>query len=377
MDTAARFTQVLSTAGITVNGPEPWDPQVHDVSLYARILSRGMIAVGEGYMDGAWDVPDLAAFCARCLTADFLKDIWRIGIIGHVLRARLTNLQNTRRAFQVGERHYDIGNDLYERMLDSRMTYSCGYWSPSNPSGQAARDLDEAQERKLDLVCRKIGLKAGDRVLDIGSGWGSFAIFAARAYGARVVGVTVSKEQAALATERGKGLPVEFRIQDYRSIDDGPYDHVVSIGMFEHVGHKNYRTYFETARRLLKPDGLFLLHTIGDNRTPKAPDPWFHTYIFPNGILPSPKLISAAIEGLFVMEDWHNFGADYEKTLVAWWENFDRAWGELKHTYDERFYRMWKFYLLSMAGSFRVRHTNLWQIVLSPHGVPGGYRSVR
>jgi cyclopropane-fatty-acyl-phospholipid synthase len=258
-------------------------------------------------------------------------------------------------------------------MLDPRMVYSCGYWSGM----PRATDLAQAQEAKLDLVCRKIGLKAGDRVLDIGCGWGSFAIYAAQKYGARVVGVTVSKQQAALARERAAGLPIEIRVQDYRDIDDGPYDHVISIGMFEHVGHKNYRTYMEVVKRVLKEDGLFLLHTIGTDTTPKAPDPWFHKYIFPNGILPSPALIGQATDGLFVLEDWHDFGADYDTTLMAWWQNFDRAWPELKEKYGERFYRMWKFYLLSMVGSFRARHTNLWQIVLSPKGVPGGYATVR
>lgn len=367
------LTPILRSAGITLNGPGPWDPQVRDTRLFDRIFTDGVIAVGESYMDGWWDTADLAEFCARAVRADLAKHFWHIGIWMHVLRARLTNLQSRSRAFQVGEQHYDIGNDLYEKMLDPRMVYSCGYWSGM----PRATDLAQAQEAKLDLVCRKIGLKAGDRVLDIGCGWGSFAIYAAQKYGAKVVGVTVSREQAALARERAAGLPIEIRIQDYREISDGPYDHVISIGMFEHVGHKNYRSYMDVVRRVLKRDGLFLLHTIGVDKTPKAPDPWFHKYIFPNGILPSPKLIGESIEGRFVLEDWHDFGADYDKTLVAWWQNFEQAWPDLMERYGERFFRMWKFYLLSMAGSFRARHTNLWQIVLSPYGVRGGYRSVR
>lgn len=398
MDAREHIARLLQKASITLDGPASWDPKVRDERVFDRVLGGGVLALGETYMDGWWDADDLSELTRRALDGDFADAIWNIGLWKHVVRARIFNLQSVARAFQVGKEHYDIGSTLYERMLDPRMAYSCGYWSPSPTHGDAARNLAEAQERKLDLVCKKIGLKAGDRVLDIGCGWGSFSIYAAEKYGARVVGLTISERQAALARERAKGLPVEIVLKDYREYSAEPFDHIVSIGMFEHVGHKNYRTYMEVARRLLKPEGLFLLHTIGVDVTPNAPDPWLDKYIFPNGILPSPRLIAEAAEGLFVLEDWHDFGADYDTTLCAWWENFDTAWPELKKDYDEphsappsreatgghreasrgeRFYRMWRYYLLTMAGSFRARHTNLWQIVLSPKGVRGGYRSVR
>jgi cyclopropane-fatty-acyl-phospholipid synthase len=225
-------------------------------------------------------------------------------------------------------------------------------------------------------VCRKLGLKPGQKVLDIGCGWGSFAKFAAERYGVEVVGLTISKEQAALAREVVAGLPVEIRLQDYRHVE-GKFDAVVSIGMFEHVGHRNYRTYMEAAHRLLKDDGLFLLHTIGGNFSDIDIDPWFDKYIFPNGILPEVKHIGTSTDKLFIIEDWHNFGTDYNKTLMAWWRNFEAAWPELKDKYSTRFYRMWKYYIHSIAGGFRARDTQLWQIVLSKEGVPGGYQSVR
>jgi cyclopropane-fatty-acyl-phospholipid synthase len=256
-------------------------------------------------------------------------------------------------------------------MLDSTMAYTCGYW-------KHAKTLKESQIAKHDLICRKLGIKEGDRVLDIGCGWGGFAEHAAKEYGASVVGLTISKEQQALARERVRGLPVEIRLQDYRDVNDGPYDHVVSIGMFEHVGYKNYRQYMQVVRKVLKEDGLFLLHCIGNNRTAWRADPWFDKYIFPNGYLASPRLIGKAIDGIFVMEDWHTFGADYEPTLLAWFKNFDEAWPEFSEKYGgEIFYRMWKYYLLTMAGAFRSRYLNLWQIVLSPKGVKGGYISIR
>lgn len=365
--------ELLAPTGIELNGPKPYDPQVHADDLVSRIMRHGSIVVGESYMNGDWDVENLQEFIYRVVRSGIADTVWKIGVwraIPFYLRHRFSNQQSLTGARRVAEVHYNIGNDLYQKMLGSTMVYSCGYW-------KNARTLDEAQIAKLDLACRKLGLKRGDRILDIGCGWGSLLEHAAKNYGVTGVGLTISKEQAAFAREKVANLPVEIRLQDYRETRDGPYDHIVSIGMFEHVGHRNYATYFRTVRKLLKEDGLFLLHTIGTDRTPKNPDPWFDKYIFPGGILPSPRLITSNVERLFKIEDWHNFGYDYSKTLLAWFDNFDRAWPKLQEKYDERFYRMWKFYLLSMAGDFRARHNELWQIVLSPHGVDGGYRSVR
>jgi cyclopropane-fatty-acyl-phospholipid synthase len=243
-----------------------------------------------------------------------------------------------------------------------------------------ASDLDAAQEAKHDLICRKLGLARGQRVFDIGCGWGAFMKYAAERYGVECTGVTVSREQIRWGEERCRGLPVRFVFGDYRRLPTdalGPYDHLASMGMFEHVGNKNYRDYFEVANRLLKDDGLFLLHSIGSTYSDFQIDPWLDKYIFPNAVLPSVSQIGTAIEGLFMVEDWHNFGADYDRTLMAWFEKFDRNWPTLAARYDERFYRLWKYYLLSCAGGFRARVIQLWQIVLSKHGVPGGYQTVR
>lgn len=362
--------KLLKGTGIEINGSNPWDLQVHNDELYSRVLSCGSLGFGEAYMDGWWDCRQIDEMMARLLKDDIRKKIkanWPV--VFDALLVRLTNRQNKKRAFEVGQVHYDVGNDLYKAMLDKRMVYTCGYW-------KQAQNLDEAQEAKLDLVCRKIGLKPGDRVLDIGSGWGSFAKFAAENYGAQVVGVTVSKEQKVLADELCKGLSVETRLQDYREVNE-PFDHIVSLGMVEHVGYKNYRTFMEVANRCLKDSGFFLLHTIGSLYSAKSTDPWIGKYIFPNSMLPSLKQLTGAVENLFVVEDIHNFGPDYDKTLLAWHENFEKHWPELKEKYGERFYRMWKYYLLSCAGSFRSRKNQLWQIVFSKHGAPKGYVSVR
>ncbi len=369
MKAKARATELLLQAGITINGNKPWDIQVHDDRLYNRIFRGGSIAVGESYMDGWWDCEDLAGFFFKLLRSNLEGSVRHIGMLWHILPVLVFNMQTRSRALRVGKEHYDIGNDLYEAMLGPSMAYSCGYW-------KNASNLDEAQDAKFDLVCRKLGLKSGDRVLDIGCGWGNFLAYAAKKYGVSGVGITISKEQIALAREIVRGLDVEIRFEDYRDTT-GQFDHVVSIGMFEHVGPKNYRAYFTKVRELVKDDGFVLVHTIGSWRTTYITDPWFNKYIFPNGVTPSVARLGKATNGLFVLEDWHNFGADYDKTLMAWYENFERAWPDLKSKYGERFFRMWRYYLLSAAGSFRARRTQLWQVVLSKKGVVGGYEPVR
>ncbi|MBI2551137.1 cyclopropane fatty acyl phospholipid synthase [Candidatus Uhrbacteria bacterium] len=363
-------SDLLNGTGVDLNGSAPHDLRVRDERFYARVLSGGSLALGESYMDGWWDCEAIDEMVALLLKGNIRSKIKpTFGMAKNALLAQVMNRQFGARAFHIGKAHYDIGNDLYTRMLDKRLTYTCGYW-------KTAMNLDDAQEAKLDLVCRKIGLQRGQRVLDIGCGWGSFAKFAAEKYGAHVVGVTVSKEQMALAQTLCKGLTVDIRLQDYRSVNE-TFDHIISLGMFEHVGHKNYRTYFEVARRCLKDDGLFLLHTIGGNRSSITTDPWIEKFIFPDSLIPSAAQITKAAEGLFVMEDWHNFGTDYDKTLMAWYANVEQHWVELAGKYDERFHRMWRYYLLACAATFRVRQNQLWQIVYSKNGIPGGYSSIR
>ena len=281
------------------------------------------------------------------------------------------NLQKKSKAYKIGRRHYDIGNDLFTLMLDKRMIYSCGYWKD-------AKNLDQAQTAKLDLICKKIGLEPGMSVLDIGCGWGGFAKYAAEKYNVNVVGITISKEQAELAAEMCKDLPVAIKLQDYRRLEE-KFDRIVSVGMIEHVGYKNYETYMKIVHDCLKEDGLFLLQTIGVNKSLVFGDAWMDKYIFPDAMLPSPVYIAGAVEGLFVMEDWHNFGADYDHTLMAWYDNFEKNWDRIKKNkkYDEKFYQVWKYYLLSCAGACRSRYLQLWQIVFSKKGLPGGYESVR
>lgn len=365
----SRAAELLAQADVQIGGNRPWDIKVHDPRLYARVFSQGSLGLGEAYMDGWWDVDQPDEFFSKVLRAQVDQRVTRIKRAFRWLVGTAMNFQAVGRAFEIGERHYDTGNSLFERMLDSRMNYSCGYWKD-------AASLDEAQEAKLDLCCRKLELQPGMSLLDIGCGWGGMAHYAADRYGVKVVGLTVSKEQADYARKYCENLPVEIRIEDYRA-HHGHYDRIVSIGMFEHVGHRNYRTYFRAARRLLKPEGRFLLHSIGTNVSITRTDPWIEKYIFPNSMLPSPRQITKAMEGLFVLEDWHNFGQDYDPTLMAWHRNFENAWDDLSKQYDERFYRMWRLYLLMSAGAFRARDNQLYQLLLSPRGVLGGLRVPR
>ena len=363
-----KASNLLAEADIEINGQRDWDLQVHDDRFYKRVFAEGSLGLGESYMDKWWDVKALDQFFCKILATDLEHRINPYNMIWLVLQSKLFNLQSMRRAFHVGQTHYDIGNDLFSHMLDKRKVYTCGYW-------KKASDLNQAQEDKLELVCRKIGLKANQRILDIGCGWGSFIKYAAEKYAAQAVGVSVSKEQVEFAQDDCRDLPVEIRLQDYRELDE-KFDHIISLGMFEHVGQKNYKKYMQVASRCLKDGGIFLLHTIGANQSRYSPDPWINKYIFPNGILPSMKDISKAIEGHFVLEDFHNFGQDYDKTLMAWFENFDENWKQLSGKYGDRFYRMWKYYLLGCAGAFRARNIQLWQLVLTKNGISGGYTPV-
>lgn len=362
-----RVEALLADTDVRINGDRSWDIRVHDERLFSRVLAQGTLGLGEAYMEGWWDCEQIDEMIHKVLRARIDRKVRSRAVVKDALLARLSNRQTKRRAKQVGRRHYDIGNELYTRMLDKRMLYSCGYW-------KNAADLDEAQEAKLELSAQKLQLKPGMRVLDIGCGWGGTAQYLAERYGCEVVGVTISQEQVEYGRELCTDLPVDIRLQDYRDLDE-TFDRIISIGMFEHVGYRNYREFFRVARRNLREDGLFLLHTIGGVRSVRQNEPWLDRYIFPNSMLPSAKQIARAKEGFFVLEDWHNFGAYYDTTLLQWYRNFEEAWPELKEMgdYDERFRRMWRYYLLTSAGGFRARKNQLWQVVLSPRGVPGGY----
>lgn len=362
--------ELFLQADVQIGGSRPWDIVVHNDAFYDRVLRDGSLGLGESYTEGWWDCERLDKCLFKLIRTNLEENVeptWKMRLA--YLKAKFFNMQDKSGSKKVIEQHYQLGNDLYHKMLDPLMVYSCGYW-------KRVKTLKEAQEAKFDLICRKLKFQPGMTVLDIGCGWGGFAKYAAEKYGVSVLGVTLSENQAEYGQKICQGLPVEIKIQDYRDVQ-GTFDRIVSIGMFEHVGKKNYAAFMEIVDRTLKPDGLMLLHTIGSNRSVDATDPWIDAYIFPNGQLPSIAQIGESLEGRFVMEDWHNFGAYYDKTLLSWWKNFDASWPTLQPLYGDEFKRMWRYYLLSCAAAFRARSIQLWQIVLSKEGVVGGYTSVR
>ncbi|MBU3683702.1 MAG: cyclopropane fatty acyl phospholipid synthase [Phycisphaerales bacterium] len=368
--------QVLGTADIRVNGDRPWDIHVRNEGFYDRAVAQGTLGLGESYMDGWWECDALDEMVARALRAGgehALVRNWRTAL--HVLRAKVLNLQTRRRATRVARRHYDIDDELYMSFLDPYGQYTCAYFK-----GAAADDLDRAQQAKMDLICRKIGLRSGDRVLDIGCGWGGLARWMHERHGCRVTGVNIAEGQLEHARRHAAAPEVEFVTLDYRDLAarfPGAFDKVVSVGMVEHVGWKNHRRFFRAVRSAMKADGLFLLQTCGQDTSRAIADPWIDRYIFPNGCVPSPAQLTSASEGTFVLEDWHNMGAHYDHTLMNWWRRFERAWPRFRDRHGERFFRMFRYYMLSCAGAFRARQMHLFQAVFSPAGVPGGYESVR
>lgn len=368
--------KIFDPAGIKLNGPDPWDIKINNPQTIQRIAGSPSLGAGESYMDKWWECEQLDELFYRLLKSFNVDNLpSRAHLMWFYLKNKFLNIQSLNRATKVAKIHYNLGNELYSNMLGETMAYTCAYW-------RDAKTLDEAQYAKFDLICRKLELQPGERLLDLGCGWGTLAKYAAEKYNVEVVGVNISSEQVKYAHKINQDLPVTIVQSDYRDSNKfnpsgKKFDKVVSVGLCEHVGYKNYKSLITTARDNIKTDGLFLLHTIGKNNSFNYIDPWIEKYIFPNAILPSINKLSAAIENNFITEDLHNFGPDYDRTLMAWDQKFVSSWEKIKHQYDERFYRMWRYYLLSCAGAFRARDIQLWQFVLSPKGTRGTYNSIR
>ena len=370
------LTAITDAADVRFNGDRPWDLRVHNTQLYGRLLRHGSLALGDGYVRGDWDCDRIDELICRLLRADANRPLSSTAWLRDAalqLRERIGNPQSRRRSFVVGKRHYDIDPRVYAAMLDPQLTYSCGYWRQAN-------DLVTAQDHKLRLICEKLKLRPGLRLLDIGCGWGSLAGYASRHYGVEVLGLTVSARQAELMRERLAQLPVQVMLCDYRQLprlQAGRFDRIASVGMFEHVGRRNDATFHRTVHEALEPDGLALLQTIGTIRPSLRTDAWIDRHIFPGGRLPAASELSRGLERHFLIEDWENFGPDYDRTLMAWWQNFEAAWPELQRDSTTEFYRFWRYYLLSCAGFFRSRQGQLWQVVFSRPERHGTYHSWR
>ena len=367
--------ELLLHADIKIGGDRPQDIQVHNDGLYGRVLKDRELGLGEAYMDGWWSSKRPDDTITRILTADLGSKVRLSPSViasgtASVVKSAVTNRQSVKNARKNAQHHYNIGNDLYELMLDNTMIYSCGYW-------KKAKTLDQAQTDKLDLICRKLDLKKGMTLLDIGCGWGGFSEYAAKEYGGIVTGISPAEEQVKLAKARTKGLKVTIQQKDYRHMT-GQFDRIVSIGMLEHVGVKNYPEFYRVCKKLLKPGGVMLHHTIGANHSYNVNEAkWIDKYIFPGGMIPTLSELVGPAEDMFTMEDVQNFGPDYDKTLMAWHAKFVKNYPKISDTYDEQFYRMWEYYLLMFAAGFRSRGLQLYQVVMRNVEVSDRYDSPR
>jgi cyclopropane-fatty-acyl-phospholipid synthase len=372
MSTLAKniVTNLLSQAGITINGNAPWDIQVNRDHFYRGAL-RGSLGFGESYMKRDWDVESLDALFRRIIRMDIVHSpLVTLNRLYLDIKSRLTNLQTRIGSLAIAEHHYDLDHRLYELFLGPYNQYTCCFFNK-------AQSLEDAEVEKLEMICNKLDLSEGDRVLDIGCGWGGFAKYAAETRGCRVTGISISKEQIAYAREYVAGLPVDIVECDYRDLpsrfDAGHFDKAVIIGMIEHVGYKNYRKLVRIVHRALKDDGVFLLHTIGNSRRTTVADPWMEKYIFRNSMVPAMSQLANAFEGLFVVQDWENYGHYYAPTLAAWQQNFEANWPQIEaieteRRFDEKFRRMFNYYFLSCKAGFETEHINLWHIVMSKEG---------
>ncbi len=350
-----RVEGFLRNADIEIGGSRPGDIAINDERVFRDFILRGSLGAGESYMRGWWDARNLDVFFEKAIRGGMDRKLGSLGYFLYEVQARLLNMQSKGRAKMVGETHYDLDPDMYEAMLGPTMAYTSGIW-------EEVETLDAAQNAKLERISKYLAITPGMKILDIGCGWGTFLKYAGER-GAKVHGITISTPQAKYARNFTKGLPVSVEVEDYRDITSS-YDAVVSIEMIEAVGHKNTRRYFECVRKVLPKGGRFMLQAIVGERTEATADPWLHKYIFPNGVLPSFSLIAKDIEGLFSMVDVKDFGLSYDKTLMAWMGNFEKAWPKFETRHGEKFHRMWTYYLMLCAGSFRAKKNTVMQILL-------------
>jgi len=369
-----RIDFVLPDGGcFRAEGPTPGpmaDMQVHNVDIFARIVRDGDIAFGEGYMDGSWSTNDLQAFMdlAHADNEHLYDDFAGMALVRFYERVRFWFQSNTKRQAKKNiQAHYDLGNEFYGLWLDDSMTYSSALFETGQES------LERAQDAKYAALADAIDAKPGDHVLEIGCGWGGFAEYAARERGLRVTGLTISQEQHDFAVERmakaGLSEQVEIRMQDYRDAK-GAYDGIASIEMFEAVGQRYWPTYFDVVRDRLKPGAQAALQIIlvKESRWEsyrKSVD-FIQKYIFPGGMLPAPSVLKDEIEraGLTFLNS-REFGPDYGLTLRRWHETFNETWDDIARLgFDDRFRRMWNFYLTSCAASFESGICDVTQVTL-------------
>lgn len=348
--------------------------EILDKSAWTDIITKGNLGIAEAYMHNKLKVDPLPFFISvlndtsigtrRKEGTDYLGMVMQAVALPTDLMGLLTNQQTRELSSRVTKQHYDAGNDLYEKMLGPSMSYTCAYWKD-------AKNLDEAQFNKMDLIRRKLELQPGMKVAELGMGWGTAANHMHKYGNVDVTGVSLSEQQVKWAQENLAKEGLRFIWSDYRDHCEDPkhmhtYDRVYSIGMLEHVGYKNYAPFFKCIKALLKPDGLAVVHSIGEPDFVSASDPFLDKYIFPGAVIPAMSTITAGFENDFILEDWQNFGFDYSLTLAAWNENANVFFKENPDKYTPEFQRMWEYYLKMCEALFVTRINQLWHFVLSP-----------
>jgi cyclopropane-fatty-acyl-phospholipid synthase len=351
--------RALAAADIEIDGHRPWDIRVNDPAFYLRMMPNPAFQIGQTYMDGMWDCDAIDEMVFKLIASRVYAQHEKGGVF-HLRNAlaRVRNMQSRARAGEVALAHYDLDLDLYRGMLDETLTYTCAYWDAPGAT------LADAQRAKLRLICDKLELKPGQTLLDIGCGFGGLAAFAAEHYGVKTLGVTNSQQHCTVARTLYPHL--ELALMDYRELPalGRRFDAVASVEMIEAVGPKNFTTYFDVVSQCLAPRGAFLLQSFISPASRFVCNEWFDRYIFPNGVVPSfPQLHAASAMTFGAPTDVHELGLHYPSTLLAWDRNLRATWPRLRSRNDERFRRMWHFYLTSLAGVFRAEDLRLCQVL--------------
>lgn len=347
---------LLARAGVKVDGKEPWDIQVADQRFFRTVLTQGSLGLGEAYLRGWWTCNDLEELSYRLIRSGLYKTSLLLPqpVLANLLHATI-NQQSKEKSLRVAVQHYSLGNDVFLDFLGRHHLYSCGYFKDTD-------DLDVAQRQKLEKVCRLLDLRPGDRVLDVGGGWGEFARYAATQHGCEVTSINIADEQIKFAREYCKDASVEIRRCDYRDVT-GRFDKIVVMAMLTHVGYKNYRGFMEVMDRCLEPGGLMLVESVGGHKSRKDCEPWINRYIFPGGVVPSLEQFDRAVAGLFARKALDEFGSSYVHTLRAWHRNFVQAWPAHRSRYDDRMRLMFEYFFLTVAGAFRAGYLLHWHLL--------------
>ncbi len=352
--------RALRRADVRIDGDRPHDIRVLDPRFYGDVLRRGSLGFGECYVRRWWDADDVEELAFRLIRSGVYSLSSAVPGLPRDLRDMFANQQTRRLATRVADEHYSMGNDVFFAFLGGVRNYSCGIFD-----GDA--DLDAAQTRKLAKISSLLDLRPGERLLDVGGGWGELSRHAAAAHGCEVTHVNLSDEQIRHASALCTDLSVRVEKRDWRDVE-GRFDKIAVIAMLTHVGPKNYRRFMQRMHDRLEPGGLMLIETVGTRHAAVRCEAWLDKYIFPGGVVPTRRQILGAADGLFDETRFESSGEHYVQTLRCWQENFERNWTDLSSRYDEERRRIFNYFFQSIGGAFRAGYVDHWHILLRRTG---------